>query len=464
MEELDLSLPVAHWTPPLECYEYPTKQAVEDSAAMAVHILLFSGRFVVGDSYILNSPILRRLIRTNGLVRHLIESGHFQVAFREIEGEVASSRQVLRHLVDSGGLRPEASWRLFKKGEELEFIDSRAIKLVYSLQDAEKYYTSAILEFFEEFDFGDWLPREVSKVIYNEAITERERSGGSLGHAFFARQQNLGALLDARFPGKQIWHRYGEFIGLVSYGPHMTYLTEKFYANPHYSPERRQVIDLWRCRLKGLGAYEGTLTADELCRVRISSKLDGASFVRGLVSLQPEDVDNLIYSEAAERYTTAMGKLDGRLESEREVVKSYGEYRRRVEETILSRLGSSVSRDEELEVRLSLLKRIGAAARKASEQLLLEVIPVGGVASSLKLGFEVVSLLVGREDKLRRKQLREARENLLVERYRADIALDRVRRSWGRGRGAGRAVKTELRGYQGGWFDFMSTVRAGSDV
>lgn len=306
----------------------------DEIVANIVHSVLFDGPGFLSDSHAINNYNFRCALQSGpALLRELVRRHYLQVAQRVAAGQRVDLPSLRDNFKKSGKQHRYFADDVYDASEDLMFLQNHARVIPFSMESASVSYPLASIRIFAEGQLENRLPKHISEAIAL-AATERYRGSGSLGQAFYFHDDQLGQLLEARFPGQNIWPQYRDLIRTAAAAPYATFLADEFKAHPVFARKHKEAIDLWLKRL----ASTSELMDDPVILPR---RIDPAAFDRGLLALSIDDIDRLKDSDEWRGYVAARAKVSEKTESVRAVIAAYAAYRDLVISRIVERLRPS---------------------------------------------------------------------------------------------------------------------------
>jgi hypothetical protein len=310
--------------------------------SLLFHGLVYEPSLVVSDSYAVNNLNLRRGIRQDHQVQEAIFRGLFRIACRE-EGD-PPARQSLIALRDAALRKyPAERWgesdlRYFPReeyaqSEELEFLERHAAFIPFSLAQVGECYTSGVQEFLRtEARATDLLGNDAAVVLEELVAEEVRRNNGRLLRAFFYGQP-MRAEFEQRLRTLGGWGQFGQQVEQIADAFYVTALPDLIGASPLYPEKHARAIELQRRRRRNRVVQQARESH------QIESRLNPADFVEALALLRAEDISALHQSDEWRRYRQSLEAMANR----REIHAAYQDYRRQIDDTVMSRLGDPMT-------------------------------------------------------------------------------------------------------------------------
>ncbi len=359
--------------------------------AATVHNFLFGQPFAISDSALVSCKALRDASVNDPVIRTLVELGFVRIARREAQGaERTALIDLCKRLLNDG--RPEDyATDAFLDETTLRLFEDQAMVLPYKLADARVHYASEVIELLERSK-DDLLPRSVAEVVIN-AAQSRLQETGTIDQAFLFYEKNVGQELARQFGTKEVWQKHGETIRQISTGPYISFLGEHFSLNPVFSRDQADAVAMWRGRVE---AERVPVEAP----VRLTRKLDTASFVDGILRFDFEELLKLRDSDAGIEFRSAMADLSLLEASRRRLKSAYQIYCRCLDDAVIHKVRTGQTPVEQ-ELKLEILTPMERWVRAgklvvvhlvvvASDIVAFNHKPVGAITHALSEVYKVI--------------------------------------------------------------------------
>lgn len=299
------------------------------------HTLLFHPRIVISDSYVIKSYNLRRLIKFDEQMQEIIKLEMIVLACRDSHEGRMSLRAVRDRTPPGEGPR-EFSDEEYRSDEELDFLESWALKQRYSLPDISRHYTRSTRELFGSERALEVLNYdETALQILNEVIEERcEQGEGSLRLAqfFYGHAEGIPRLFSKR--SGLDWAPFKAPVEELAWTHYLTGLPTLLKTDAVYAREHARAFEL---------AWKRPRVVQGEQPVRFQSRLGLDAFVAGLALLEVEDIVRLRGTDEGRSYERLISERSRELKLIKEIMLAY---QRRIEDQIILRhdqlrLGSS---------------------------------------------------------------------------------------------------------------------------
>lgn len=326
--------------------------------AHIVTTLIFNDRIVFSDNQAIGSRNLRTLVRSNGLVRALYETGHFSLALRKQEGVESRLHEfeldrVQTVFLSEGKLDYDRG--LAEIRDDIAFIEKNSKVIEWNYGDVRKNYTHNARQLLES-RFSALL----SNVDYAEfcrILDEENTRDKGLGRAFL--QNRLQSLMEQQLSAVPP-NLHQEIVDCTN-APYVSNLPATLGLNPIYPQSLQRSFQLLRGASFSM-AEEGPSRA-------VRTRLSHAHFVEGLARLDLDDIRELRASAAIKLLRNA-SRGDASYSPD-EVELAFEEAHISVEDRIASRF-PELRRNSVVDRQRQLHRSIGA--RRDAGMLVAEVV------------------------------------------------------------------------------------------
>lgn len=321
---------------------------VRQFRALMLYSAIYEEQFIVSDSYISTNRNLRKVLNEDKEIKKLLALGAIEIACREVDGRRVPLPET--HTKRVNDLLPQIdSWENaylaqgfptrdeFVNGDDIETIEkvleeSQRGTRTYRLDAVGGLFTRNVGEHIAQLP-EDALGDKEALIFFQEAVREEIAKGQavnrSLLRTFF--YQTLPRLAVERGLGLERWNIVAPRVKDIGDAFYLTSLPQFLNTNPLYPHEHAAAIDMVRGRrrptLKSSGESKDFV---------IPSDISPQMFVRALLVLRAEDIEMLHKTPEWLEYCQAVKTL----ESRPAVWRAYQNYRRRVDEAIIERMGS----------------------------------------------------------------------------------------------------------------------------
>jgi len=334
-------------------------------AAFKAHIVfnvLTNGSLTFSDNQIIASPNLRKLIRRDGVIRKLVESGQIDVAVRDPGQGINDLREVFEAFRAEGKI-PEGYGNL-DDSPEITFMEEHSRKIGWDYGSVRGNFTTDC----------ERIVLEQSRIVLSDtnfdflrdAVREEAEQNNGLGRVFL--QDHLPGMLEHR--GIMTRGEAFRFLTRCTDAVYLSNLPKTIGLNPIYANEHKESFKL----LRG-GQYELKDYGDDL---DLKPRLPAKHFTQGLNMLDMEDIA-LVHSSDAYRDFARLSASANPVRDFDQLFVVYGELNRVIEDRIITRFRGLLNHSPAPDPRK--LKRQYGSWIEMGVARLMDVLSIANVAS-----------------------------------------------------------------------------------
>lgn len=369
-----------------DIYSYQNSERY--TMATIIHSILFEGELFLSDASIVNVPHLRSCFENPKFFK-LVDNEKIKIVQKEIDGTYRPLTKTADEILRENTVNPSFSNSPvdFRDYSVLITLDQYAQRTLYRENEAKKFYTDGISNFYSQNDLSEQLPNKVHRVL-NDLINEQKDKHGFLASAYLQREYNVGHDLDQRTGQKDSWSKYGSFLMNSSMAYYYGFIPNKTETSPMYGSEYKSVFDIWR------GTVEST---EEIIDSKpLTTHLEPHSFVEGILKLEYEDVCRLTESDEYKAFKKKSKEVQNSQRAFEDLVRSFTEYKKRVNLEVEQKLGTISNHEYKEDIRFGWKKRKKIANDTLSEFIYLKIMNAStiGITSYISLANKIVKTLV----------------------------------------------------------------------
>ena len=315
------------WVPPMRFMSEGGERVSKIQLASILHQLFFEGELLFESGEVVNNITLREMAICNPTVRHLCNSGHIKLLLAK-DGPCRSIQDIAKYVDRTGSRQPHIDRERFLNGDDLEILASGGVE-EFELASYHRFYTASIFQAIKHAENQGDLSHRIADLI-KEFLEFEIDSKGSTNVSYF-KANRLGKYLKDRLPGEALWEEYYEKLRLISLGPALAFWATTFSASPCYAPEHILALQYYG------GFRRPSIDSGSECTT-LRSRLGGDTYVHGLSSLLPDDVEELLQCYERQFYWAAVHQVGGGKHSIQNLTEAFETYRSKIESIVARRL------------------------------------------------------------------------------------------------------------------------------